>query len=104
MEDNEYRKDNYCPYCNYFCDCATITGVSDPKAVPKPGDLSFCMMCCRPMKFGENMRLEKFDIDSLESRSQRNRLTEIRIMMELYWIQEASMEDKQKREEYLKNL
>lgn len=103
MDDNGYRKDNNCPYCDYFCDAATITGLKDKTAVPKEGDLSFCLMCCNPMRFGENMILEKFDINSLDKAEERNKLGEIRVMMELFWVTQP-IKEKERRETYLENL
>lgn len=54
--DNGYRRKNNCPYCNYNCDAASM--LEDDKAVPKLGDISFCLMCVETSEFGENMTLK----------------------------------------------
>lgn len=96
--ENGYRKPNNCPYCGYFCDAAMMTG--NDKAVPKTGDLSFCMMCCEPSVFDESMKMQKFDLNSVNNLVERNRLKGIKIKMELFW--ETHPEDSPRQEQFLK--
>jgi hypothetical protein len=100
-DDNGYRKDNYCPYCGYFCDAATM--IEDPRQTPKPGDLSFCIMCCSPGQFDDNLVLQKFDLDSITDRNEKNRLLAMQAKMVFFWTSNLPKdEDKKRREGYLK--
>jgi len=101
MTENNYRKSNYCPYCGYFCDAATMAG--DPKGIPTPGSLSFCLMCCNPCEFDKDLILQKFDINTINNFEERNRLFDIGAKMHLWWLL-ASQKDKLRREEFIKNL
>ena len=101
-DDNGYRKDNYCPYCHYFCDAAT-TMIGDSKQTPKPGDLSFCMMCCNPGQFDDNLVLQKFDIDSVTNRTEKNRLLAMQAKMLIFWTSSLPKQhDLDRRDKYLK--
>lgn len=97
--ENGYRKDNNCPYCGYFCDAATMP--NDNKQKPTVGDLSFCLMCCEPSQFDKNMKLIKFDINSIHELEEIKRLTNVKKKMELFWV---FYPDKSgRREVYLKS-
>jgi hypothetical protein len=83
MKDNRFRKENYCPYCGYLCDASTLLFKKNGK--PKPGDLSFCIMCTEPSEFDKKLNLIKFDLNSIEDAIERNRLKGIQVQMLLYW-------------------
>lgn len=42
------------------------TGMSDPDAIPKPGDVTICFYCTTVLEFTEDMTLEIVDIKTLE--------------------------------------
>lgn len=81
--ENGYRKKNNCPYCGYFCDAAMMH--EDEKAIPTPGDLSFCLMCTEASIFNKKMKLKKFDLNSVKDLVERNRLKGIQVNMRLFW-------------------
>ena len=93
MPDNGYRKPNNCPYCGYYCDAALMH--EDDKTTPNSGDLSFCLMCCKPSQFDDDMNLIKFDIDSIDDVEERDRLHGIEKRMNMFW--ESNPELKEKR-------
>lgn len=80
---NNYLKSNNCPYCGYFCDSATM--IDKKRSIPKVGDLSFCLMCCGSIQFGKDMKLTKFDLNSIKNINERVRLKAIQSKMELFW-------------------
>lgn len=61
---NGYRKSNHCPYCNHFCDAASLPESEDE--APFPGALSICINCAKPSVFSEEMKLERFDMNTLD--------------------------------------
>lgn len=83
MSDNGFRKENYCPYCNYKNDAATMPG--DPNAIPTAGDLTFCLKCSECSQFDENMKLIKFDIDSIENKKEVDRLKKMQNHIRDFW-------------------
>lgn len=46
-----------CPYCLTPLDCATAGDPAEPRAVPKPGDVTVCIMCASPLRFDENLHI-----------------------------------------------
>lgn len=96
--DNGYRKPNNCPYCDYFCDAATMT--EDKMKTPSPGDLSFCIMCIEACEFDKDMKLIKFDINSIKDIVERNRIKGIQVKMRLFYEDHPKL--CVKREKYLK--
>ena len=96
--ENGYRKPNNCPYCGYFCDAATFSG--EGKKAPKSGDLSFCLMCLGPSEFDKNMKMIKFDLNSIDDIVERNRLKGMQIKMEEFW--EINPDKSGRREKFLK--
>ena len=96
--ENKYRKPNNCPYCGYFCDAAMMQ--EDEKQVPEAGDLSFCLMCCEPSIFGDDMKLQKFDLNSISDIVERNRLKGMQVKMEMFW--DANPDTTGRRDQFLK--
>ena len=82
-KDNNFRKENKCPYCGYFCDAAQM--LEDPSAIPTPGDLTFCIMCTEASQFDKDLNMIKFDINSIEDLIERNRIKGIQVKMGLFW-------------------
>ncbi len=87
---NGYRKENKCPYCGYFCDSAVMT--DDESIKPQQGDISFCLKCTECSLFGENMKLEKFNIDSIKDTYERNRLKIIQVKMNKFYSEFPELE------------
>lgn len=100
--ENGFRKENYCPYCKYKIDAATIIE-GDKKIAPKAGDLSFCLMCTNPLQFTKELKLKQFNLNTVKNINERNRLKLIQIHMENFW-ETASAINHQRRHQYLKNL
>lgn len=96
--ENGYRKPNHCPYCGYFCDAASFP--SDEKKAPKPGDLSFCLMCSGASEFDKDMKMVMFDLNSIPDLIERNRVKGIQTKMELFWLENPDKCDK--REQFLR--
>jgi hypothetical protein len=61
---NKYRKGNHCPYCNHYCDAATLP--EDEEAAPYVGALSVCIECAKVSAFDKDMKLERFDMNTLD--------------------------------------
>lgn len=61
---NDYRKENYCPYCNHHMDAACMPG--DETAKPTPGALSVCIKCTKVSVFDDLMNIIPFDINTLD--------------------------------------
>lgn len=61
---NKYRNQNYCPYCNHSTDAAFIP--EDETQKPVPGNLNICIQCAKPSVFTEDMKLDKFDMTTLD--------------------------------------
>ncbi len=95
--ENNYRKPNNCPYCGYFCDAATMVG--DKKAKPKKGDLSFCIMCSESSIFAKNMKMVKFDLNSIDDIVERNRLKACSYKIKEFWDLNPELA-KEKRDKY----
>ena len=72
MLNDDYVKKNVCPYCTYPCDSAT--SIDKKRYKPEVGSLSFCLMCCEPSEFNEEMDLVKFDLNSIDDLIERNKL------------------------------
>lgn len=92
--ENGFRKKNNCPYCGYFCDAAMMH--EDEKAVPEPGDLSFCLMCTEASQFDKKMILKKFNLNSIKDLVERNRLKGIQVKMGLFWDANPDLEKARK--------
>src|ERR1700744_300392 len=94
---------NRCPYCSYDTSAATsIKGNSKPNK----GNISFCMMCCQPSIFDENMILIKFDLNSITNLVDRNHIKSIQFRMNEFWEQDKVTNKNlaKNREKYLKNM
>ncbi len=89
---------NKCAYCTYSMDSAGILGNAD--ATANAGDLAFCLMCCNALQFDGDMKLIKFDIDSIPGLLERNRIKGIQFKMIEFWDKNPSKAEK--REKYLK--
>jgi len=97
---NGFLKENTCPYCDYECTSATLIG--NETVAPKPGDLSFCLMCCGAFLFDEKMNFVKFDLNSIPNIMERIRLRDLQIKMEQFW-ESKSRSENLRRETYLRN-
>lgn len=53
-----------CPSCNIELDAAE--GVTDPNAIPKPGDVTVCFYCSTVLEYTEDMQLTAIDLMSLQ--------------------------------------
>ncbi len=96
-KNKHFVKKNICPYCTYPCDSAFMH--EDDKQKPDPFDLSFCLMCCEPSQWDQNMKLIKFDLDSVKDIVERNRLKMIKIKVEDFWNTHPDTDGR--REKYL---
>lgn len=97
--NNGFRRKNNCPYCGYFCDAHQM--IEDERIAPQVGDLTFCLMCCEPSQFDNDMKMEKFDLNSIDDISERNRLKGIKINMENFWKEHPHISFK--REKYIRD-
>jgi hypothetical protein len=70
------------------------------KDAPSPGDLCFCLMCCEPSQFDENMNMIKFYLNSIKDIVERIRIKQIKMKMELFWDQHPNKDGR--REKFLK--
>jgi hypothetical protein len=52
-----------CPRCGYVLDGCCHIGARE--AVPKPGDVTVCLMCNSPMMFGDGLVLESTTMHAL---------------------------------------
>lgn len=103
MKKNKYFvKKNKCPYCTYPCESAIMSEKNPDKneEIPSPGDLSFCLMCCNASKWDNNMKLIKFDLESIPDLFDRIKVKDIGMRMEEWWDKNHSTNDR--REHYLK--
>lgn len=50
----EFVRENKCPHCSYYCDCATAPFEGGG---PKPGDGCVCLQCTQVSVFGEDLAL-----------------------------------------------
>ncbi len=92
-------KKSKCPYCTYICDGALP---ADNDCKPSPGDISFCLMCCNSNTWDDNMKLIKFDLNSISDLVERNRLKIIGVRMNEFW--DKSPDKHNIREIYLKKM
>jgi hypothetical protein len=90
-------KKNKCPYCTYPCDRASMVR---GKEKPRPGSLSFCLMCCELSEWDKNMKLQKFDINSIPDLIERNKIKSLGMHMIDFWEQKPDTTGR--REKYLK--
>lgn len=79
---NNLRKDK-CPYCTYKV--TTAQNLEDKTLIPKPGDITFCMMCCNPSQFNNKMKMEKIDLNKITNIIDRNHLKTNQIKLEMFW-------------------
>ena len=49
---------------------------------PKPGDVTVCLYCCEPLQFGDNMEMQKVDMNTLPQEIQMNLVEVMRGIME----------------------
>ena len=98
-----FVKKNKCPYCLYPCDSAFLDP-NDPHKkggdVPEPGDVSFCLMCCSSMTWDKNMKLQKFDLNSIEDMVERVRIKMVGHRVHEFW--DKNPDKSGRREKYLK--
>ncbi len=102
-----FVKRNRCPYCTYPCDSAFVNP-SDPEMKesdkPYPGCISFCLMCCEPSTWDDNMKLIKLDIKSIPDIVERNRLKLLGSKMEEFWETHHDNDINSRRAMYLKRM
>lgn len=61
-----------CPYCNYTTDSHRSMDIHEDSphsklpVLPKSGDLSFCLNCCNPQIFDDDLKLQKIDLKTLD--------------------------------------
>lgn len=97
-KNKDFVKRNRCPYCTYPCDSATTIDKYENK--PEVGDVSFCLMCCEPSTWDSNMKLIKFDLDSIPDLLERNRIKLLGMKVNTFW--EDNPPDDGRRNMYLK--
>lgn len=99
-KNRNFVKKNLCPYCTYPCESAG--GIGEYRAdKPYPGCLSFCLMCCNPATWDANMKLVKFDLNSIPNLLERNRIKLLGLKMQEFWEQNPHLES-ERRNNYLK--
>ncbi len=54
--------ENTCPFCGYFSDCVSHL---QQDALPKEGDVSFCIKCGEVSLFDKELKLGKINMDEL---------------------------------------
>lgn len=96
-KNKEFVKRNRCPYCTYPCDSATNL---DENERPEPGCISFCLMCCEPAVWDGNMKLVKFDLNSIPNILERTRIKMLGIKVREFW--DTHPDTDGRREKYLK--
>lgn len=64
----------------------------DESAIPVPGDLSFCLMCCEASQFGKKMKMHKFDLNSIRDIVERNRLKTVQNKMRQFWEENSDLQ------------
>ncbi len=79
---SDYRHPNNCPYCNYFCDSATM--IDDKKAIPSSGDLSFCLKCAECSIFDDNLKMIKFDLNEIKDANEYAKLIRLQLHMKQF--------------------
>lgn len=57
-------KPSTCPTCMTTLDA--VTGMTDPDAMPEPGDVTVCFYCTTVLEYAEDMTLQIVDIKTLE--------------------------------------
>jgi hypothetical protein len=99
-KNRNFVKENICPYCTYPCESAGgIDGAERSK--PHPGCISFCLMCCRAATWDANMKLVKFDLNSIPNLLERNRIKRLGFHIEEFWEKNPELES-ERRNRYLK--
>jgi hypothetical protein len=96
-----FVKRNICPYCTYPCDSAAMIDI-DGDDKPEPGSINFCLMCCEPSTWDENMKLVKFDLNYIEDIIERNRIKLLGIRINEFW--ETNPDKSGRRAMYLKRM
>ena len=81
-KNKDFIKRNRCPYCTYLCDSATMLKGNDK---PSPGAISFCLMCCEPGTWDKNMKIVKFDLNSITDIIERNKIKLVGMKMNEFW-------------------
>jgi hypothetical protein len=54
----------HCPHCGKLNECHT--SVSDPDAIPGPGDMSFCFTCGGIAVYDEDLQLTHLTLEQME--------------------------------------
>ena len=98
-KNKDFVKHNICPYCTYVCGSASAL---DCVGTPHPGDISFCLMCCNSMTWDANMKLVKFDLNSIPDLLDRNRIKGLGLKMHEFW--ETTPDTDGRRAKYLKKM
>ncbi len=83
MLDGRKMKENKCPYC--CCKMNAATSLDDEAYIPVAGDLSFCIMCCEASQYDKDMKMVKFDIDSIKDLMERNKLKNVQAHIRRFW-------------------
>lgn len=96
MTNKQYLKKDKCPYCTFKVKSA----INADNDIPKPGDISFCMMCCNPSQFNSKMKMVKIDLNKIDNIIERNRLKSMQIKLEMFWDENPNLADQ--RLKYLK--
>lgn len=96
-KNKNFVKRNLCPYCTYPCDSASMI---KGQGRPHPGCISFCLMYCQPAAWNAEMKLIKFDLDSIPDLLERNRIKVLGIKIEQFW--EENPDKDGRRAKYLK--
>ena len=98
-----FVKHNKCPYCTYNCDSAFMNPI-DPdykeSNKPVPGNVSFCLMCGEPSRWDHDMKLIKFDLNTIPDILERNRIKLLGMHIHTFWEQNPCKDGR--REKYLK--
>lgn len=103
MSDVKLVKYALCPYCQYEITCSETIGKE--KHLPKPGDLSFCLMCCEAMEFDKNLNFKKFDLNSVSDPEERNYYKSTQDKMKKAWEEMPQMQPhRARRQKFLDNM
>lgn len=99
-KNRNFVKENICPHCTYPCESASgIDGAE--RFNPHPGCISFCLMCCGAAAWDANMKLVKFDLNSIPNLLERNRIKRLAFHIQEFWDKNPELES-ERRNKYLK--
>lgn len=99
-KNKHFVKENICPYCTYPCESANGIGEHSVEK-PHPGCISFCLMCCSAAQWDVNMKLVKFDLNSIQNILERNRVKLLGMKIEQFWDENPDIEP-DRRNRYLR--